>query len=124
VKVVVDVWLETAVCLEDFVNRVCVLGCVLCGSGGLARDDEGHNILGFDVFALGLKAESDLHRRHGVAIWVLIGVFAELCVNSVFASRNGVFTHLLRQLTEVVMNLLYDDLGIFAAQQEVEKLAT
>lgn len=95
VEVVVDVGLKSAVGFEDFVNGKGVFRCIFCGSGRFASDDEGHDVLGFDVLSFRLQTKRDLHGRHGVAIRVFLGVLAKLRVDGVLAGRDGILSHLL-----------------------------
>jgi hypothetical protein len=74
------------------------------------------------MLALGLEAESDLYRGHAVTVGILIGVLSKLRIDGVFARGNGIFTHLLAELAEVVVDLFHDCIRIFATEKEVKEL--
>jgi hypothetical protein len=124
VEVVVDIWLEFAAGLDYFVDGVGVLCCVFGGAGRFASDDEAHDVLGFNVLALGLEAQSYLHGWHGVAVGVFLGILAELRVNGVLTRWNFVLAHSLAELAEVVVDILDGDFGVIATEEEVEQFPT
>lgn len=120
VEVVVDIWLQSAIRLQDFIDRVGVFGCILGRSRRLSSDDEAHDIFCLDVFTLGHEAQSNLHRGHGVAVGIFLRVLSELRVDGVLPRRNDVLTHLLAELSEVIVNLLDDYFRVLTTKKEVE----
>lgn len=74
VQVIVYVWLEFR--SQDFVDWESVLGRCFGGTVARSRNDEGHYIFGFDVFAFGYQAQSNLDGRHAICVWVFFGIFA------------------------------------------------
>lgn len=76
------------------------------------------------MLALFHEAESDLDGGHGVAVGIVLGILAELCVDGVLAGGNRVRTHVLSECSEVLVDLLDNGFWILSGEEEVKKFPT
>jgi hypothetical protein len=79
-------WLQFRIGFEHIFHGESIFGGSFGRSIAAPCDDKGHDILCFDVFALGHLLQGDLNRRHAVSVWILVGILAKLLM--LFVSGN------------------------------------
>lgn len=120
-EIVVDIGLESRIGFEDVFQRVCILCCNFSRSIALARNNEGHDIFGFDMLAFCQLTKRDLHGRHGISVWVFCWCFTQLREDCVGLHWDLVFTHAGGELTEVFVDIFDDRVGFVAGEQKAKE---
>ena len=76
------------------------------------------------MLSFGYLAEGDLYARHAVAIRIVLGIFSELRIDSVFLDRNSKLTHLFGKITQILVDILDNGIRILSRKKEVKKFPT
>ena len=63
-----------------------------------------------------------MHRGHGIAVGVFLGVLSQLRVDGVLPRRNGILSHLLAEFPQVIVNFLNHYFRVFTTEKEIKQL--